>query len=108
MSTEAVVAAPAVRVRTRRRISRARIVAETLAENGAELAALQLVTRTSTPEFSVETEQGTISGVMKKTSAGFEINGVGRTSGVTQSSASVVLRGHVTGTTVWINYSLHP
>lgn len=93
---------------------RARIVAETLAENAAELAALQLLTREATPQFSTETEQGTISGRMMKTAAGpgipggFEIHGQGVTSGITQSTARVELRGRIEGENVWIYYSLHP
>lgn len=87
---------------------RARIVAETLAENAAELAAMQIVARESTPQFSVNTEDGTISGRMTKTAGAFEIHGEGTTSGITQSTARVILRGRVVGTDVRIQYSLHP
>jgi hypothetical protein len=87
---------------------RARIVAETLAENAAELAALQIVARESTPQFSVNQEDGTISGRMTKTGSDFEIHGEGTTSGITQSPARVILRGRVVGTDVRIQYSLHP
>jgi hypothetical protein len=88
---------------------RARIVAETLAENAAELAALQLVSRDSTPYFSIDTEQGTISGSMKKKNANtFEIHGEGTTAGITQSTARVSLHGVVTGKTVQIDFSYHP
>ena len=87
---------------------RARVVAETLAENAAELAALQIVTRDSTPQFSIETEQGTISGRMTKNAVGFEIHGEGTTSGITQSTARVILRGRVVEKNVWIQNSLHP
>ena len=89
---------------------RARIVAETLAENAAELAAMNIVTRDATPNFSIETEQGVISGWMKKTAAGnFEIHGEGTTTGITQSTARVILRGRIQGASnVKIQYSLHP
>jgi hypothetical protein len=87
---------------------RARIVADTLAENAAELAALQIVARESTPQFSVTMEDGTISGRMTKTASDFEIHGEGTTSGITQSTARVILRGRVVGTYVRIQYSLHP
>jgi hypothetical protein len=87
---------------------RARIVAETLAENAAELAAKDIVTRDSAPQFVTETEQGTMTGMMKKTGSDFEIHGEGTTSGITQSIAKVVLRGRLDGTKVWIQYSLHP
>lgn len=88
---------------------RARIVAETLAENAAEVAALQIVTRESVPEFAMPTEQGTLRGKMVKTAAGaFEIQGSGTTSGIDESTARVILRGRVVGTEVKIQYSIHP
>ncbi|MGZ5440955.1 MAG: hypothetical protein ACXW5U_11905 [Thermoanaerobaculia bacterium] len=87
---------------------RARITAETLAENAAELAALQIVTRETTPQFTIETEAGTISGRMTKTANEFEIHGEGVTGGITQSTARVVLRGRVVGKDVRIQYSIHP
>ena len=87
---------------------RARIVAETLAENAAELAALQIVSRDATPPFTEETEQGTVGGQMMKQATGnFEIYGEGTTSGITQSTARVTLRGRIDGTSVWIQYSVH-
>ena len=88
---------------------RARIVAETLAENAAEVAALQLVSRPMTPQFTVQMEDGTISGTMMKTgTSNFEIHGDGTTGGITQSNAQVILRGRVVGTSVRIQYSIHP
>jgi len=88
---------------------RARIVAETLAENAAELAALQLVDRDKTPPFSLDTDQGTMSGSMiKKTPTTFEIHGVGTTSGITESTANVTLHGTVIEQDVKIEYFFHP
>lgn len=88
---------------------RARIVAETLAENGAELAALQLINRQATPPFVVETEQGAIGGSMTRTGPQFDIRGEGTTSGITESRASVILRGRIDGSNkIWIQYSHHP
>lgn len=88
---------------------RARVIAETLAESAAELAAHQIVTRDVTAKFSFQTEQGTIGGEMKKTANGdFEIHGTGTSSGLTESTARVILYGRVDGTTVWINFSHHP
>ena len=87
---------------------RARVVAETLAENAAEVAAMQIVTRDSTPQFSMTTDQGTISGRMTKGSNTFEIHGEGTSSGITESTASVILRGRVVGKDVRIQYALHP
>ena len=86
---------------------RARVVAETLAENAAEYAAQQMVTRAATPQFRIETEQGVISGNMTKTAAGFEINGEGVTAGITESRATVILRGEIVSNVVKIQYSWH-
>lgn len=86
---------------------RARVTAETLAENAAELAALQLVARTATPQFTIETEQGTISGRMTRSANDFVIHGEGVTGGITQSTARVELRGRVVDKDVRIQYSYH-
>jgi hypothetical protein len=86
---------------------RARITAETLAENAAELAALQIVTRESTPQFSVQTEEGTISGRMTRSENDFVLHGEGVTGGITQSTARVELRGRIVGEDVRIQYSIH-
>ena len=86
---------------------RARVIAETLAENAAEVAAMQIVTRDATPQFSIDTGQGTIRGRMTKGSNNFEIHGEGTSSGITESTARVVLRGRVVGKSVRIHYSLH-
>jgi hypothetical protein len=90
---------------------RARIVAETLAENGAELAALQLVTREATPPFEIENEFGKFSGKMMKTGfgaeRGFDIQGDAVTSGITESKSRVLLRGRIVGDNVRIQYAQH-
>lgn len=86
---------------------RARITAETLAENAAELAALQIVTRDSTPQFTLHTDAGIISGRMTRTGNEFVIHGEGVTGGITQSTARVELRGRVVDKDVRIQYSYH-
>jgi hypothetical protein len=86
---------------------RARITAETLAENAAELAALQIVTRDKNGPFQFDSEQGSISGSMTKSEAGFEIKGEGVSGGITESRARVILRGRVVGTEVKIQYASH-
>ena len=86
---------------------RARIIAETLAENGAELAALQIVT-TEKSEGSAEDWQGTLTGRMTKNTSGeFVIEGEGKSGGITESKAKVSLKGRVVGTSVRINWSTH-
>ena len=87
---------------------RARVVAETLAESAAELAALQLITRQSTPQFTIDLEQGRITGSMTKAGDQFEIQGAGTSAGITESTARVILKGRVVGTEVKIQYSNHP
>lgn len=92
---------------------RARIIAETLAENAAELAAQQIVTREATVPFNIDTEQGTISGKMTKTGSpvagerNFEIIAEGVSAGITESRVRVTLRGVVVGTQVKIRYVFH-
>lgn len=86
---------------------RARIVAETLAENGAELAANQLVSKASN-QVDAEDWQGTIRGQMLKTGLDqFDIVGDGATSGITESKARVRVRGRVHGSRVLIQYTIH-
>ena len=86
---------------------RARVVAETLAENGAELAALKMLSR---PYAMVNAEdaQGRISGQMTKTAGDtFEISGNGETSGIVRTKASVKLKGVIVGDQVRIQYAVH-
>jgi hypothetical protein len=86
---------------------RARIVAETLAENGAELAALNIVTK-ATATVTAEDWQGAMSGQMRKNSGGsFDINAAAVTSGITESKARVLVRGRVVGNSVRIQYTVH-
>ena len=86
---------------------RARVVAETLAESGAELAALQMISRLHA-SVSAEDAQGTISGELRKTAGNdFEIYGTGQTKGVVRTQASVTLKGRVIGNDVRIQYAVH-
>jgi hypothetical protein len=86
---------------------RARIVAETLAENGAELAALQIASQDHN-EVTAQDWQGTVKGTMLKNAGGnFDITAEGTTSGITESRAKVLVRGRVVGTSVRIQYTVH-
>lgn len=89
---------------------RARIVALTLAENGAELAAAQL-TSVNTVSTKVEAGdwQGTITGEMTKNAdtGKFTIHGTGHATGVVQIDATVDVFGVVTGNNVRIDYTHH-
>lgn len=85
---------------------RARTVAETLAENAAELAALQIVTKDSTT-VNASDWQGTMTGKMNKGASDFTIEGVGVTVGVTEARAKVVINGRVVDKEVRIQYTQH-
>jgi pyruvate/2-oxoglutarate/acetoin dehydrogenase E1 component len=90
---------------------RARVIAATLAENGAELAASHLASTTENPITPIEFSdwQGTATGTVVKTVATgkFEINGFGETTGVIQSKAKVYVQGKVQGADVSILFSTH-
>ena len=102
---------------------RARIIALTLAENGAELAAWQLADPNHTrADVRDEDWQGTISGRMAKNAPGqppiagntapqlgvpFFIDGKGEASGVTPVRATVHVRGRIVGNDVRIQYTIH-
>lgn len=86
---------------------RARVVAATLAENGAELAAAQMIHRHAS-NVNGSDWQGSINGTMRKLAEQkFEINGTGETSGLVKTSARVELRGRIEGTKVAIEYAVH-
>jgi hypothetical protein len=86
---------------------RARIVAETLAENGAELAALNIVT-TEKSETTAEDWQGSFVGRMARNADGsFDIEAEGTSSGLAESKAKVLVRGRVVGGDVRVQYTVH-
>ena len=91
---------------------RAKIIAATLAENGAELAAADLVTRFGA-NVNATDWQGTISGNMRKTRGPVNegdrivIIGTGTATGIVETSARVELTGRVTGAKVKIDYAVH-
>ncbi|HEX7707131.1 MAG TPA: hypothetical protein VF701_11800 [Thermoanaerobaculia bacterium] len=88
---------------------RAQIVALTLAENGAELAAVDLASPGRTmQEGRLDDSQGRMEGRMTKTSgAQFDIEAKGETTGVTPVRATVHVRGRLIGTEVRIQYTQH-
>lgn len=89
---------------------RARVVAETLADNAVELAALHMVDNPK-PMVPVkeESEQGTMQGVLALGEQGiFELRGTGTSTGVTESTAKIKLNGQIVEGKVWIDFSTHP
>jgi hypothetical protein len=86
---------------------RARVVAEALAENGAELAAAQMIARTG-GTASYSDDQGTIKGTYRRVDCcAYELTGTGMTSGVVQQSSTVRLQGRIDGTAITIDYAEH-
>ena len=85
---------------------RARIIALTLAENGAELAARDLVNAPSDPAPMTD-GQGTISGDVNKSGESFTITGTGDVIGIVESHATVEIHGRVDKAGIHIDYSRH-
>ena len=87
---------------------RARIVALTLAENGAELAAQNLVTLPQNPAPMTDW-QGTMSGDVSNSAGQFTINGIGDVTGIVKVHATVKVQGRVDEATktIKIDYTFH-
>jgi hypothetical protein len=86
---------------------RARVVAEALAESGAELAAAQMITRDA-GTASYTDDQGTIAGSYRRVDCcTYELTGTGQTAGVIQQSSKVRLQGRIDGTAITIDYAEH-
>lgn len=86
---------------------RSHVIAATLAEDGAELAAAGMVAK-SGANIDRDDLQGTITGNYVRTGCcNFELTGNASTKGVPPASAHVRLQGRITGTTVSIDYSTH-
>lgn len=88
---------------------RARIIANTLAENGAELAAVEIANpeRVSSSARASDS-QGEFSGHMNKDGGGnFDIEAEGKAAGLIASEAKVLVRGRVLNGQVKIQYTIH-
>jgi hypothetical protein len=86
---------------------RARVVAATLAENAAELACVQMVTRTA-GNASAKDEQGTMTGHYQRTAiVDYVVDAEGESGGVVVQKATVRLQGRVNGTQITIDYATH-
>lgn len=82
-----------------------KVIASTLAENAAELAAERLVTSSATVA-TAEGPLGSMRGEMKKVGTNaFEINGQATTSGVPPVTATCRLEGVIDGTVIHINWA---
>ena len=84
---------------------RGRVVAETLAENAAELAAANIVASGSTT-VSAKDWQGTMSGHMTRDASGaFHISASGEST--THDQATVQVYGQLTSSHLGIDYTMH-
>jgi hypothetical protein len=89
---------------------RARVVAQTLAENGAELAAHQLVQKPIAVRVpaSAEDADGTIQGELRRASeTNFVLEGTGETKGLVKTKATVKVVGRLEGGTIYIDFTTH-
>lgn len=85
----------------------ARVVAGALAESGAELAALQMVTK---PGGSVSDSdfQGAISGQVRRTGNNFELDGQGMAIGPWPQTSTVQIQGRIDASgNIMIDYTAH-
>jgi hypothetical protein len=73
---------------------RSRIVALTLAESAAELAAAQMV-NTTNAHVDVDTSDGTLSGSYLRSGDGFQLTGDATTKGVATQKAHVSIQGRI-------------
>ena len=86
---------------------RSRVIASTLAESAAELAAAQMVTGSAGATPKASDEQGTMEGQLHLIGTQFELLGDGTTAGVAPVKASVRVQGRIEGTRVIIDYTFH-
>jgi hypothetical protein len=86
---------------------RSQVIADTLAESAAELAAVQMIDKPGGPVKAAD-GQGTMDGSVKRSGNSFELNGAAVTAGVPSMSANVTITGSINnGTTVEIDYATH-
>jgi hypothetical protein len=86
---------------------RARIVASTLAESAAELAAAGMVTSMSSNSAKASDDQGSMDGQLNVVGGAFEITGNASTAGVQPVKATVRVQGRIEGGRVSIDYTFH-
>ncbi len=85
---------------------RARVVATTLAESAAELAAAQLVTAPAATVNATD-EQGTMSATMQHNANTFMIDAKAESTGVPPQKATVRVQGEIQGSKVKVSYTYH-
>lgn len=86
---------------------RSRIVASTLAESAAELAAAEMVKGSAGAAPKASDDQGLMEGQLHMLGSQFELLGDATTAGAAPTKASVRVQGRVEGTRVVIDYTFH-
>jgi hypothetical protein len=85
---------------------RARIVATTLAESAAELAAAEIVTQPGA-QVNATDDQGTMTATLQRNGSTFVIDANAEATGAMPQKATLRVEGEVQGTKVKINYTRH-
>lgn len=86
---------------------RAHVVAQALAENGAELAAFQIVVRNNAT-VNANDFQGTMTGTLRRNSNDFLLEGEGLAIGAMKQKSTVKVQGRIDASgSVKIDYTIH-
>lgn len=85
---------------------RSRIVASTLAENAAELAAANMVTAPGTTT-AAQDDQGKMIGAIAVNGTDFQIDAEGDAAGVVPIKATVRVQGRIIGNHIAVDYTFH-
>ena len=98
---------------------RSKVVAETLAENGAELAAVDMIEKTAA-QVEAKNDQGEMKATYRRGASDlelkatyqrgandFEINAHAKSFGTEPKEADVRLQGRIDGTRILVDYSSH-
>ena len=86
---------------------RSRIIASTLAESAAELAAAQMVTGTAPASAKASDDQGSMDGQLHLLGSNFELIGDAQTAGVSPVKSTVRVQGRIEGNKVIVDYTFH-
>ena len=85
---------------------RSKVIASALAENGAELAASQMIT-TMVRNVNATDVDGTMTASLKRSVTDFTITAEGTSSGVEPRTATVRLQGRTLGSRITVDYAYH-
>ncbi len=85
---------------------RAKVISTALAENGAELAASQMVLTTSRNVNATDVD-GKMKATLEHSSSDFTINAEGTSYGTESRTATVRLQGRVQGAKITVDYAQH-